>query len=1404
MDGADVVDALPDVERFVDGLGRLGIQLGVDGEELRLRAPKGSLTAPLKASIAARKADIVALLRERGSAQPPALVPAPAERHEPFALTEMQEAYWLGRSDGFALGGVSAHAYWEYEFGGIDIERVRQAVNRLVERHDMLRAVVLDSGRQQVLAQAPADPLEVVDLRGLADDARTATLHEVRQRLSGSGPQTDRWPLFGLRAHLLPRGRVRFHLSVSLLLVDGMSVEILARELVALYGDPQAALAPLAVSFRDCVNALARLRESDAYRRAKDYWTGRLADMPAAPELPLALSPSAVHGACLARRSLCLDEAAWGRFQAHARAGGVFAASALCAAYCAVLARWSKQPRFTLNVLDGQRLPLHPQVQDIVGNFSSTTLTVVDTALADSLQALARQLQHRRLSDRQHGLYPGVRVLREWNRLNGTASLAGVPVVFNSLLDVVSADGDAASAHEIHAALQTPQVYLDHQVRPRDGGIELLWDAVEALFPPSVLDSMFDAYAALVRRLADDPQAWTAPSLGLPSPALRAPAHEADFALPHGTLHGHALPAMRRHAERRAIVSSRRSLSHAQALAHADALAAQLRQRGCRAGELVAIVMDKGWEQVVSVLAVNLAGAAYLPIDAALPAERIHHLLARGEVRVVLTQAHVDAASAWPDTIDRLCVDRIEASAHAAPDGGPARADDLAYVIFTSGSTGEPKGVMIDHRGALTTVADINRRFGIGAHDRVLAVSSLGFDLSVYDVYGLLAAGGTVVVPDAGDIRDPGRLVRWIRDEGITVWNSVPAVVEMIVEHLAGRGERLPACLRLVMMSGDWIPVTLPDRLRSLSDGLVVVSLGGATEASIWSIFHVVGDVAPDWKSIPYGRALSHQQVHVLDHRLGERETWVPGELYISGVGVALGYWRDARQSAERFIAAADGRRMYRTGDWGRYLPNGEIEFLGRDDLQVKVQGFRIELGEIESTLQRHPSVRASVVAVVGERQGGKRLVAHVVVRPDAAFDAEALRSFLAARLPTHMVPSAIVPLDALPLSANGKVDRKRLPSALPSHAGAPHEPVAARDGVEAQLLDIWHELLSHRPIGVTDTFFEIGGDSLLAVRLVAAIQKRLQREFSVATLLKAPTIETIASALRDDGDGDGDAGERDLVAVQPQGHRRPLFLVHPVGGNVLCYSTLARHLGTDQPVFAFQSQGLEGRRAPRERIQDMAAGYVAALRRQRPAGPYRLGGWSLGGVIAAEMAAQLEDAGEAVEGVVLLDSVLPPPNARSDSGALVDRFLHDLGVPAATRERLAPLAAACDGSLPALTRLFASEAFAGLGLHDPLPLFNVFAHNMRALQRFTPRPVRARQLLVRAASHGHEPGWRSPPCHAACAPRLVVRDVTGDHFSMMAEPQVRSVALHVASFFGTTGAIDGQGVARHPAGADA
>jgi thioesterase domain-containing protein len=688
---------------------------------------------------------------------------------------------------------------------------------------------------------------------------------------------------------------------------------------------------------------------------------------------------------------------------------------------------------------------------------------------------------------------------------------------------------------------------------------------------------------------------------------------------------------------------------------------------------------------------------------------------------------------------------------------------------------------MIDHRGAVNTIVDINERFGVGPEDRVLALSSLSFDLSVYDVFGTLAAGGTIVVPDASAARDPALWDRLMERERVTIWNSVPALMEMWAEHVAGQSRRRECFLRLVMLSGDWIPVTLPDRIRTLAQRAHVVSLGGATEASIWSIWHPIEDVDAEWKSIPYGKPMANQQFHVLDDALEPRPVWVPGQLYIGGIGLARGYWRDEEQTRASFIIhPRTGERLYRTGDLGRYVPDGSIEFLGRKDFQVKVQGYRVELGEIEAALSQHPAVREAVVAAAGEPRGNKRLIAHVVPRQGQSPRPDALRRHLEDRLPRYMVPSVIVLRDALPLTPNGKVDRRAL-SALDGVAPRNEADfVGPRDDLERQLTRMWEELLGIPRVGIKDNFFALGGNSLLAVRLMGRIEQGCGRSLPLDTLFRAATIEDLAGILR--------RPERPsdslLVAIQPEGSRPPFFWVHPIGGNVVCYGELARGLGRDQPFYGFRAQGLHGEKECLSRIEAMAARYVEEMRSLQPDGPCLLGGWSLGGLVAFEMARQLQQAGRTVALLALLDVGAREEDARHPA----EQFLEDL---ARQFGREAPPSAWRFPDLPR-DRSLTDEQWAGvleqariaelvppdMGALQMRDLSRVFMANARAAEAYAPPAYGGRVVLFKA---GERPaptaadvdlGWGG-----LCAQGAQVHVVPGDHYTMLRPPHVQVLA---------------------------
>ncbi|HEV2843228.1 MAG TPA: amino acid adenylation domain-containing protein, partial [Thermoanaerobaculia bacterium] len=791
---------------------------------------------------------------------------------------------------------------------------------------------------------------------------------------------------FELLASVLEEGRVRLHISMDLLVCDIESLDILFRDLFQLYTGPRAELPALDLSFRDWVLAQPALVASAGYRRSEAYWRDRIGSLPLAPALPLARNPAAIPHPRFTRRGAGLDHGTWQRLKARIARAGLTPTGLLAAVYAEVLATWSESTRFSLNLPVSNRPPLHPQIGEIVGSFSSFVLLEVDASAAEPFVTRALRLQSQLWRDLEHRQACGVWLLRELSRQHRRAPGGLMPVVFTSTLGIAKGSAFASLdwlGETVFEVTQTPQVWLDYLVYEQEGELRWDWDAVEEVFPPGLLDDMFEAHSSLLARLADDEEAWRE-AAGCRAPASQLRLREA--------VNGTAAPVpevglwelFRRQAAERpeatAVVSGGAEISYGELARRAWALAARLRRAGVRHGQPVAVAMEKGWEQVVAVLAALAAGAPYLPLDPRWPRERLLDLLDGTGAEVVLTQPRLAAGLAWPAGVTVLQVGpALPEGAAEVPASAPAGSPrDLAYVIFTSGSTGRPKGVEIEQRSVVNRILDVNARFGVGRGDRAFAVTALHHDLAVYDLFGMLAAGGAIVLPEPSERPDPERWIELLHRHEVTLWNSVPAFFEMLVACLeaAGEPESGPPPLRRVLLSGDWIPVSLPDRARALIPGLRVIALGGPTETTVWDICFPVGEVDPQWRSIPYGRPMANARYHVLDSRLAPRPVWVPGEIYIGGAGLARGYRGDEEATRASFLLHPEtGERLYRSGDLGRFLPDGTIELLGRDDLQVKVQGQRIELGEIEAGLARHPKVQSAVVTLA---EGG-RLVAFVL-----------------------------------------------------------------------------------------------------------------------------------------------------------------------------------------------------------------------------------------------------------------------------------------------------------------------------------------------------------------------------------------------------------------------------------------
>lgn len=945
-----------------------------------------------------------------------AIHPDPANRHAPFPLTEMQQAYWFGRRDDLELGAVGCYLYTEFDSDQLDLGRVERAFNQLIQRHDMLRMVIEADGRQRILPDVPEYRFQITDLRG--GDA-TAGLEHLRRTLPRRVAEPAAWPLFEVRISLFdrpdgfdradrgPGHMARIHTGFDLIALDAASMFALRQEWGRLYDDPAAVLPAIGLSFRDYVLEEQAFRATADWARSERYWAERAPTLPGGPDLPVIAEAAAAKSPRFVRHRVTVPPTAAEALRVEARRRGLTLSTLLASAYADTLAAWSRNDRFCLTVTSFNRPGLHPDIGSLVGDFTSTILLEVD-ATADRFADRAAALAGRLADDLNHGAVSGIHVLRLMNRQRGTG-VRTIPVVFTSALgfrrpgalrDAVESDatGWDRLGTTVFNVSSTPQVWIDQQISEEDGALLCNWDVVDGLFPDGVVEAMVASYRALLAGLAEG-SLWDGP-VGA-AIALAEPQHRTGMVpvvadeLLHAAFARQALAT----PDRIAVIDGEQVLDYATLDAASTHLAATL--SGLMGGalaardRLIAVGFAKGWRQVVSVLAILKAGAAYMPVDPGLPADRRRHLLVQGDA-MLLPQAMLDAALAA--ALQRQPVPDLELV------DDPSR---LAYVIYTSGSTGLPKGVMIEHKAAWATVQEVNRRWSVTADDRAIGLSALNFDLSVYDIFGPLSVGGALVLPPPEANRDPACWADLLTRHGVTLWNTVPTLMAMQLAYGLPPDHRL----RLVMLSGDWLPVDLARQLHDAAPETRLVSLGGATEAAIWSNAHEVDATRldPEWTSIPYGTPLAGHDLHVVNRRFDECPDWVTGEIEISGQGLARGYWRDPVRTDERFRTdARSGQRRYRTGDLGRFRAYAgnppdlatPIEFLGREDFQVKIQGHRIELGEIEAVLADDDAV-ASAVTVVGTDAAGKSLhgfVVPVAISGTAVPDPALARAVAAAR----------------------------------------------------------------------------------------------------------------------------------------------------------------------------------------------------------------------------------------------------------------------------------------------------------------------------------------------------------------------------------------------------------------------
>lgn len=1096
-------------------LSEKNIRLWTEDGKLRFKAAAGTLTAEDKDFLKENKQAVIDCLLND------VIKIEHDEEHqdEPFALTEIQQAYVLGRNKAFQYGGTACHIYLEYEYDELDPERAQAAWNRLIRLHPMLRVTMDTDGYQQINEDLPEFRIKVFDMRGLSEDETALRRREIKLSMDHSVYDTSVWPMYSIA---VSRGNDSdiMHFSMEFAVADWTSIWNLLYGFEQLYFHPDTELKAPRITFRDYLAAEKKLRSGSRFFRDREYWLKRIDTLPKAPELPVN-SSSDNDNVRFSRRNIKLSKQQWDSFCDIARGLGVTPSTAVMTAYGAVLARWSRNKSFCLNLSILNRLPLHEEVNDIVGDFTAGSLLEMSVQPHESFLDTALRTNRRLFDDLDHRLFTGVNVLRELQKQNGGSTL--MPYVFTGAIGLIPTERSSLTGRMTENGIsQTAQVFMDCQAMDSAEGLNINLDTRDGVFKENTVNDISDALKDLLTGLSADKTLWTRPDHEIPLPAyqrrMREQVNGTKKQQPRYLLHEKVISAVRSAPDALAVADSETEWNGAELYSHICGISAVLKENGTKKGDRVVIALPKSRWQLAACLAVLSLGAAYVPIDISCGEKRCENIL--GKVKESCVICHSGYSTEVSDEHKKVYIDKISPCTEPACECGISD-EDTAYIIFTSGSTGEPKGVEISHRAAVNTIEAVNDLYDINSSDRVFSISRLNFDLSVYDMFGVIARGGAVVIPDHEQYKNPAHWADMMRRYSVTVWNSVPALMQMLTIYYQYNEGVPSAPLRLAMLSGDWIPVDLPDEIGKIFGGVKVVSLGGATEGGIWSIYHEYIPSDRELPSIPYGKPLPNQGFMIKDELMQDCPDTVQGELYITGDSLAKGYFAAEDLTAAAFIEK-DGIRMYKTGDTGCYHADGNIEFTGRNDDQVKLRGHRIELGETETVMKKVFGLE-NIRCMIHGSDSDKKLAAVIVSDRDIT-ESEAAEK-LAPWLPDYMIPTVIARTDNIPLTQNGKTDSKALGTIIDRHISRNGSAVSSRaelSDTEKKVSGIICDALDIPYIDPDRDLYEEGANSLVLARTAGRLRTDIDPDITfddyLVHLLNTPNVRAVAAFIDSHG----------------------------------------------------------------------------------------------------------------------------------------------------------------------------------------------------------------------------------------------------------------------------------------------
>ncbi|QQZ64668.1 non-ribosomal peptide synthetase (plasmid) [Paenibacillus sonchi] len=1033
---------------------------------------------------------------------PLAAIASPAGRYDRFRLSDMQQAQLFGRLNYKA----ACRMYQEFELEGLDVTRLQHAWNRVVGAHDMLRAVINENGTQQVLESVPEYVISVYSHKqsDYEEDHRAA--ERIRQDKQQIELPLNKWPLFDLSVSLWKGNKARIHLTIDALIADGNSIAMLYHDLFKIYVTPDASLEEAGVNYRDYLEALDRFRKSDEGKAMAAYWKEKMTDLPSGPLLPSTEGGGTERG----HRRLEGRIHNWRAFKRKAEELSIEPGILLFAAYAQVLEERSKQGPFTIVFVDWSRPAVHPDIQRVVGDFTSLSWVVIRPSGLSFAQRV-RTLQASIRNDLARSAVSGLGELRKKLMLASTDAPLSFPVVFTNSI----AGGALPMPPEVSVGFgqsATPGVYLDNMSLEREDSLWIQWDYDASVLPPEIAEAMFERYHGLLTDLAHDPD-------------LCVPDQPNLLSGPVGCIHSLFENQVERNPHAVALTFKGSQITYGELNKRANRLAHYLRRQGAGPEVMVGLCMERSFELLIAILAILKSGGAYIPLDPHSPKDRLSLIIEDASLPMIITRTRHMPELPELAQAQFICLDLLEQELAEEDDRNPesgVNGDNVSYVIYTSGSTGKPKGALIPHSNVVRLFSSTEAWFSFRETDVWTMFHSYAFDFSVWEMWGALLHGGRLVIVPYAVSRSFDQFYRLVAAEGVTVLNQTPTAFKqfMLTEDRLEHPGALS--LRYVIFGGEALnPQSLAPWFQRHGDQKPrLINMYGITETTVHVTYRQITREDLSSKTSVIGTPIPDLQLYILDDQLRQVPTGTSGELYVGGKGLARGYLNRPSLTEERFIpnpfSTEPGSRLYKTGDAALRLPGGDVEYLGRMDLQVKVRGFRIELGEIETALLKMGEIRQAVVAVQDKDTDDPKIVAYLICADREAPTAKEVRQYVRGTLPDYMVPNVIARITELPLTENGKLNRDALPWPIPTgEAEKPFRTDGGYQGLLRGLMDIFREALdTEDEVTATDDIFDLGATSLTLMTANQLIAERYEVTVPIEIYFSNPAIQDIAAYI--------------------------------------------------------------------------------------------------------------------------------------------------------------------------------------------------------------------------------------------------------------------------------------------------